>query len=442
MEQSQFPKILIFGPYMHTTSGGGITLANLLKGWPLNKIAIATYKIFPSGLDYCLSYYQLGYEENKRPWPFHLIQKKQESGPVYYDHKKISNIGPDKIVSPAPQNHSFIKNFILNLRHFLGIYPLIYRLNVSKKFLAWVEEYNPDIIYTQLEKIQYMIFLSQLLEMKKIPLAIHIMDDWPKTLKEPGLFYYFWKRYINRLFSELLNYSGILMSICQAMSDEYFNRYGKEFIPFHNTVDLLIWDLVSKKDWTIHGTFTILYAGRIGRGTSNSLLTIAKAIEVLGAEGLNIMLKIQTRVLPESFRDEIKNNSYVMQEEFVPYEELPEKLSNVDLLVLPMDFDKYNLDFIHLSMPTKVPEYLASGTPILVFASESTALYKYASDLKWGYTISDNNIGSVASAIRRLYQDIDLRKTLGLTGKEVARKNHDGIKVRDDFRKVLSATSL
>lgn len=433
-ENNYFPKVLIIGQTFHLNNGGGITLTNLFKGWPLDRIAVASEGIESSGFDHCINYYEFGYLENKRPWPFYKFQRRKKSGPVdILERKKtIDETFGDKQLT---YGETGIKSFFLNIRHYLGIYPFIYRLRVSDKFLEWINDFQPEIIYTQLSNFKILNLITQLLDEKQIPLAIHIMDDWPKTLKEPGLLYFYWKWFLNHNIRKLINNSKVLMSICPAMSEEYLKRYKHEFIPFQNTIEVAKIIDKTHKDYDIQGAFTILYAGRIGKGTYNSVLMLAKAIELLGKEGLNILLKIRAGILPREYSSKIDSYTFTKLDDFLSHEKMPEELSAVDLLVIPLDFA--NIKFTRLSMPTKVPEFLVSGTPVLVFAPKTTALYKYANTLKWGYTISENSIEYLTDGIRKLYNDIELRESLGAIGKNVAKKNHDGVVVREKFRNLL-----
>ncbi len=435
-----YPKILIIGQDFNLTTGGGITLSALFKEWPGNCIAVANPRIEIETVERCEKTYRLGYSERKRPWPFNIGQRRIRSGAV--EIKKETNRKSDHQENGGEGGSlKPVVNMAYKIIHFSGLYPFIYRMKVSEEFLQWVKEYDPDIIYTQLSSIDYMQFVTKLVKKTKLPLAIHIMDDWPATLEQPGLLFYYWKRRIDRMFRSLLNYSHVRMSICSQMSEEYFDRYKLDFIPFHNTVDVGKWFGVAKSNWGWEQRFTILYAGRIGRGTSESILTVAQAVEKLAEQGLRVTFQLQTKELPQKFAVAVKHLKHTVKNDFIDYEKLPEKFSSVDLLILPMDFDQYNLKFIRLSMPTKVPEYLASGTPVLVFAPGETALAKYASDSKWGYVVSENCVDALAASIKHLYDHIELREKLGRTGMKMVLKNHDAAKVRKDFRyELIKAT--
>ena len=39
---NNYPRILIIGPPFNNFTGGGITLSNLFKGWPKDRIAVAS----------------------------------------------------------------------------------------------------------------------------------------------------------------------------------------------------------------------------------------------------------------------------------------------------------------------------------------------------------------------------------------------------------------
>jgi hypothetical protein len=63
-------------------------------------------------------------------------------------------------------------------------------------------------------------------------------------------------------------------------------------------------------------------------------------------------------------------------------------LQYVDILVLPVSFDEHTIQYIRYSMPTKVPAYLAVGTPILVYGPAEVAQVSYAKKAGWGMPVT------------------------------------------------------
>ena len=87
-----------------------------------------------------------------------------------------------------------------------------------------------------------------------------------------------------------------ILSISDAMSDEYKKRYNKKFIPFHNPIEVELWAPFTKKDFKIDKKYVnILYSGRIGdNGIAESVVEVASAIDSMKDGEANIKLHIQT----------------------------------------------------------------------------------------------------------------------------------------------------
>lgn len=433
-QKNQYPKVLIIGHHMDLRSGGGITIHNLFKGWPLDRIFFASNLIRQDGARFCRTFYSIGFDENKMPWPLSVRQKRYFSGEVILENKTEKE-GSD-VPSDTIEKDMGRKEKVVRMLHFFGIYYLIYRFYVSKKFLQWIEKENPDIIYAQPNE-RLLKFLLQTKRKTKLPLVLHFMDDWPNIMNQPGLSKLFWNGKKQRELKSLLKNSQGLMSISQSMSDEYKNRYGFDFTPFHNCIEAENWIKFQKKNCEAKGTFTILYAGRIGIGTSNSILKIAHVVENLNKQGTEIKFEIQGLGIPYEIAREIEQLKHVRINKYIEYSELPKKFSEADLLVLPMDFDKENFDFIHLSMPTKVPEYMACGTPIFVFAPEKTALSRYATKSKWAFVENKNTEEAILNKLKRIVENQDEREKISQTAKRMAVEVHESEIVRKKFREYL-----
>jgi glycosyltransferase involved in cell wall biosynthesis len=436
MGEKIYPKILIIGQPFNKNSGGGITISNLFSGWPKDRLAVASNDNLTSDLDIsvCEQYYQLGYNGKLHPFPLNLMLPKIKIGNLI--HKNNNNTGEKQRRSAIKGKYERIYKYLSAILNFLGIYNTLYKLKITPEFKEWVTAFNPDIIYSQLSTLELIRFVSEIHELFDKPVALHIMDDWPSVINAPGLLFSYWKKVIDREFRELLDKSSIFMSICESMSEEYKIRYNKEFIPFHNPIEIGNWLPYSKTDWELKDKFTILYAGRIGRGINKSVFEIAKAVNNLNATNKNIVFEIQTHNFFE-IKKIIKLNDHTKWIKPIDYTELPKKFSNVDLLILPEDFDSASIEFLKYSIQTKVPEYMISGTPILVYADKRTALAKYAIRDGWAYVVTDNNEMVLMQAIEELYSNVALRKELAERARKIAIQNEDAMIVRENFRKNL-----
>ena len=433
------PKVLIIGQVLDKKNGSGITLSNLFKGWPKDRLAVATNIFLDGHVDFstCEIYYQLGYNSKQHPFPLNIFHSKINCGPI---KRKLNNTeNENKPVHQSRKSFGFqkIHSFIDSMLTFFGIYHYVYKLSVTEDFKDWLVGYNPDIIYSQLSTLELIRFVEKIQSITKKPTAIHIMDDWPSTIGKTGLFKSYWKRKINIELRNLIDKSSVLMSISDAMSQEYKTRYNRDFISFHNPVEINHWIPLARKEWNNNNLFKILYTGRIGTANGQSIIMMANVIDYINSNGIKMNLDIFTPDVNSNDSIFLTNLKGVELKSPMPHSSMPSLLARYDLLFLPLDFEDEAIVFSQFSMPTKVSEYMISGTPVLVFANRRTALAKYAIDYNWAYTVTENKKELLIEALNELYLNPVLRQTLAERAKNIAVKNENAEIVRAKFKTAL-----
>jgi glycosyltransferase involved in cell wall biosynthesis len=427
------PKVLIIGQPFNNNTGGGVTLSSLFNGWDRDKIAvISPGHILLDNIDTkaCNTYYQLGYKENKWRFPFNLLQRKYYSGLLKFDENRYQ----DMTITKSKLRVKIIMNYFNPVLEFFGLFHGIQRTEPSLELLNWLDDFRPDIIYAQTATRDGILFCVAVYDYLKKPLIFHMMDDWPSTISDKGLFKKYWHNKIDKEFRVLLDKATILMSISDEMAREYKIRYNKDFVTFHNTIDIDFWKKHQRTTYELNEHPSILYAGRIGLGIETSLEQIAKAIQQVNAE-LKAAIKfiLQTQAKPLW----INNYKNVEHNNFVPYNELPKVFSETDFLLLPYDFSPESIKYIKYSMPTKAPEYMVSGTPIIIFAPGETTIVKYAERGEWAQVIKENNVNAISGAIKQLVENKVLRQHIAQNAIKIAEKNHNSINVTNHFKELI-----
>ena len=427
------PKVLILNQPFNNDTGGGITLTNLFAGWDRDKLAVAcSGHLLKDNIDttICNTYYQLGNRENKWCFPFNYIQGKYPSGLLKFDEKRIQNL----TIARSKLRVKIIKNFFYPILEYMGLAHYISRTKISVEFSTWLNKFNPDVIYAQTASSEGILFCLSVHSYLKKPLIFHMMDDWPSTISDKGILKRFWQKKIDREFRLLLDRATILMSISDEMARIYKIRYNKNFITFHNTIDIGFWKKYQRTNYELSDSPTILYAGRIGLGIETSLELIARAVQLVNEE-----LKISIRFVLQTQKKPLWVNRYkcVVYNEFVSYNDLPKVFSETDFLLLPYDFSVTSIKYIGYSMPTKVPEYMISGTPIIIFAPEQTAVVKYAQEYNWAKIIIENDLTKITEAIKQLIECKELRHQIANNAIKIAEKNHNSIDVTNNFKNVI-----
>jgi glycosyltransferase involved in cell wall biosynthesis len=429
------PRVLIIGQSFNTNSGGGITQANLFGNWEKDKIAVVctSHMLNNLNLEICDTYYQLGKEEYKWVFPFNYIQRNVSSGLIIFNENNNSKIST---ISRAKLRTRIANDYFFPFLEYIGVFHCVSKTILSDKLCKWIDKFCPDIIYAQASSMESVQFCQKMYNYINKPMIFHMMDDWPSTISEKGPFKMYWRRRIDREFRILLDKADMLLSISDAMAQEYKTRYGKHFITFHNPIDIGFWKNYQRKNYKLSKNPSVLYAGRIGVGIQKTLESMAKAIDQVNRDiKSSIHFVVQTEVKPVW----IEKYSCANYKPLVPYNDLPRVFAEADLLFLPYDFSKESIKFIKYSMPTKASEYMMSGTPIIIFAPEVTAVVKYAQKGNWAKVVTENNIDTLADVIKNLVQSENDREEIAQNAIRIAETNHNSFTVRNHFREVIAS---
>jgi glycosyltransferase involved in cell wall biosynthesis len=109
---------------------------------------------------------------------------------------------------------------------------------------------------------------------------------------------------------------------------------------------------------------------------------------------------------------------------------------------MPLDFDKDAVRFARLSMPTKIPEYMAAGRAVLTYAPRGCAAAEYARDGGWSLLVDRPDPASLREALSSLVGRPEGRVVMGATGRELAVQRHEASKVRAVFAAELSRAAI
>ena len=124
-------------------------------------------------------------------------------------------------------------------------------------------------------------------------------------------------------------------------------------------------------------------------------------------------------VLPELSDPEIAQ--YVIDRGFLARNEIPRLLAAADALVQPGRSSEFN-DY---RFPSKLPEFLASGRPVILPRSNVGLILK---DGEEALLLERGDSVDIADALQRLAADPELRTRIGRNGRTFALKNLDWAK--------------
>lgn len=275
---------------------------------------------------------------------------------------------------PSPSRPRWIPN-----RVSLAYYPLL----KAHQFLASRQSVQVLAEVVQKNSIKNILvvpvspwILSAALALHKqhpaVNLIVYVMDDWQGHHECHQLPYSRWRQ---RLLCEVIDRANTRFAVSREMAAHYEERYGKSWLVAHNGV---------RKDSLTNGISIrkkpsqILLAGDVNVFRFDAVIAFAEAIERHNQRaGESIEFTVMGEVA-EQHRSSLTNLRAVNLLSRRSHTECLNAMKAADLLYLPLAFCKRSSRISLYSLPTKLPEYLASGKSVFFHAPKESAVFRVA----------------------------------------------------------------
>ena len=290
---------------------------------------------------------------------------------------------------------------------------------------AEVANFNPDLIfYRPVPENQVLHdFAMNIIKSLDRPLVTWIVDDWPSSLKEnnPVLF-----EKMDQDFRHLLSQSIWNYSISDSMSESFGKRYGVDFESLANGVVPAEWVPVSKPPLE-NRTFKIRYAGGLAENMNRaSFIRLANSVEAL-SKHINVKLEILTK--PhwwETIKDQVGHYKSIKVElKSRSPNAYRNWLKNADCVVILYNFDEMSIKYIADSFANKLPECLASGSPLLMHGPSAAATIRYMEGQDCAVIVNEPSEDKLKAAITKLMKNDKEQKRLIENARSLAFENHN-----------------
>jgi glycosyltransferase involved in cell wall biosynthesis len=418
------PRLLFITPAaFNRITGGGITFTNLFAGWPRDRIATIHCDPVPPTDEVCERYYALSPRELRR---FPPVRSRIAGG-----------AGGAATVARPRSLLAVTKDLIFgNGLPEWGV--------VTPELRAFVTAFRPEVIYTILGSNAVLDIIDAIRRESGARLAIHFMDDWPAAIYRGGLLSFVQRGKMRRLLRGLVGKAALRLAIGDAMAAEYAQLYGAPFRAFQNAVATDRVAALRRDIASVGQPARLVYTGSVlGFAQAASLAACCRAAAALRRDGLDLRVDIYSPSFQlEPLRPLFAVDPCITLNETIGDDDTYFRvLAEADLLLLPANFDAASMRYIRLSMPTKLPAYLASGTPILVYGPTGLAQVDDATREGWGLVADQPSPEALQQAMRRLLSDAELRRSLSARARRLAAARHDIAKVRRDFQRTLASTA-
>jgi glycosyltransferase involved in cell wall biosynthesis len=123
----------------------------------------------------------------------------------------------------------------------------------------------------------------------------------------------------------------------------------------------------------------------------------------------------------------------------LPPERFRPRLEQADVLFLGLGFETAHPDVIRTAAPAKLPEYMASGRPILVHAPRGSHVAEYGREAGFAEVVDVPDEQALRVALLRLLEDAELAGARAARALELVRDRHEASRVRQEFCRLLES---
>jgi Glycosyltransferase Family 4 len=203
-------------------------------------------------------------------------------------------------------------------------------------------------------------------------LIFYVMDDWQGHHECHHLPFSRWRR---RLLREVIDRANVRIAVSREMAAHYEEVYGNSWMVAHNAVRTD--SLVCEKNVRTKPTQVFL-AGDVNVFRFDAVIAFAEAIERHNQRhGRSIEFTVMGEVA-EQHKASLSALRAVKLLSRRSHSECLDAMKAADLLYLPLAFSRRSARISLYSLPTKLPEYLASGKSVLFHAPRESAIFRVA----------------------------------------------------------------
>lgn len=274
----------------------------------------------------------------------------------------------------------------------IGLIPE-WRGNYSRIWMFFFLRKKYDLIYAFFYSIDLAKFASWIAKQKNAKLILHVADHSPSFVN-------------NFEFVKIINQSSKLCCIGQNMKEYYEDIFKKTFDVFHNLADEEYLPLTNKISTTFSESkpLKILFIGSLFETLhSGTINNICRAIDELNREGYSIIFNLYGQVVPKHFLKKEFSSPNVIHHGTIPSKHRFEMMTQNHCYIVPSSFNEQIKDEYRYSIPTKLPELLLSGRPVIIYGPKEMESYRYCTENDCGNLIAKSSIASIKSSLIDLY---------------------------------------
>lgn len=413
---SRFPRVLIVGAgVMGAPTGMGITLENLFQLWPSDRVA-QVHTSPPFDTRQPLQTFHYGEDQVRGAGVIRsLFDRSGGSAPR---HLSAESGWPARTPPRSGWKSAWMDQLPLRRPHALA---------------EFVESFQPDVVYSPLGSARVARLAVMCAGIAGAPIVPHFMDEWLHQLTQ-GAAASIPRRTMQRRIESIVRSSPRGLAISDEMAVEYSRRYNVHFDRLSNFID--IGPLVAVPDAACS---SIGYVGGLHLDRWTSLLDVARQIEVCPRD-VELHAYVPAGDLAE-FGHHFEGLGRTSFRPPVTASAVPQLLQQFHALVHVEAVTPAARAYVRFSLSTKIPQYLASGRPVVAYGPQEVASMSHLKRSGAAINVESGDVAALDDALRVVADDRQRCLSMGTAGRHFASSHHERVSQTEVFRSALSAAS-
>lgn len=186
------------------------------------------------------------------------------------------------------------------------------------------------------------------------------------------------------------------------------------------------------------GRMRLVYVGGVHLGRLQSLLDVAGVVKRLRTSGLQCEIVCYDLRASEKDLARLRGTGVIGRIAQLPKRGAAEVLRCGSVLLHVEPFEEASASYLRLSLSTKLPLFLSTGMPLLVYGPRELASCRYLEAHKAAMIVNQQNTSLLEQALRKLAEERDFAAQLGRQAWRLAKARHDCRGQRELLRTLLS----
>ncbi len=310
----------------------------------------------------------------------------------------------------------------------------------SPKLFQWLTDFCPDSVFFVGGNSRFSFSIAKKISRKfGIPLDIYITDDYVINPQPKNWLAKILKRRLLNEYHSAFKEARNVFVIGDDMAEAFQREFSRTLIPVMNVVTMP--PTLSKEDYSLRcvGAVDIVYAGGLHLGRDSSLAEFGDLLQRIAKNtGLNITLSVYSLQEPTKKYAKRYKELGVQFAGSLSHELIAQRFFEADFVLHIESFDEAYVNTTKLSISTKIPEYLASGTCIICFGPSSISSVRLIENNKLGVCLTEKDTTEIMeSKIAAVISSSDLRQSFARKGFEFAKSRFDVEVSRRNFVAIL-----